>query len=31
MQALDSLKGLPDCPAKRSLELMVDYVLDRLS
>jgi len=29
--ALDNLKGLPDSPAKRSLELMVEYVLDRLS
>ena len=30
VQALASLKCLPDCPSKQSLELMVDYVLDRL-
>jgi all-trans-nonaprenyl-diphosphate synthase len=29
--ALENLTGLPDSPAKRSLELMVEYVLDRLS
>jgi len=29
-QALGALRCLPDCPAKRSLEMMVDYVLDRL-
>mmetsp|Transcript_16755 Transcript_16755/g.42003 ORF Transcript_16755/g.42003 Transcript_16755/m.42003 type:complete len:443 (-) Transcript_16755:203-1531(-) len=28
--ALSSLEGLPDTPSKRSLQLMVDYVLDRL-
>lgn len=28
--ALASLECLPDCPSKRSLQLMVDYVLDRL-
>lgn len=28
--ALESLKCLDDCPAKRSLEDMVGYVLDRL-
>ena len=31
LQALLNLQGLPDSPAKKSLELMVDYVLDRLS
>lgn len=25
-----ALAGLQDCPAKRSLELMVDYVLERI-
>ena len=30
-QALVSLQCLPACPAKRSLELMVEYILDRLS
>jgi geranylgeranyl pyrophosphate synthase len=29
-QALDALQCLPPSPAKRSLEMMVDYVLDRL-
>ncbi|KAK9807153.1 hypothetical protein WJX73_001026 [Symbiochloris irregularis] len=29
-QALLALECLPACPSKRSLELMVDYVLDRL-
>lgn len=29
-QALDALQCLPSSPAKRSLEMMVDYVLDRL-
>jgi all-trans-nonaprenyl-diphosphate synthase len=29
--ALESLRCLKDCPAKKSLELMVDYVLERLS
>jgi len=28
--ALSSLEGLPDSPSKRSLQMMVDYVLDRL-
>ena len=28
--ALRCLEGLPDCPSKRSLQMMVDYVLDRL-
>lgn len=31
MQALSNLHSLPDGPAKKSLELMVEYVLDRLS
>ena len=31
VQALLSLQCLPACPAKRSLELMVEYILDRLS
>lgn len=30
LQALAALDCLPTCPAKRSLELMVDYVLDRI-
>lgn len=29
-KALACLAGLPECPAKRSLALMVDYVLERL-
>ena len=29
-QALEALRCLPACRAKRSLEMMVDYVLDRL-
>jgi all-trans-nonaprenyl-diphosphate synthase len=28
--ARQALSGLADCPAKRSLELMVDYVLERI-
>jgi all-trans-nonaprenyl-diphosphate synthase len=28
--ARQALAGLADCPAKRSLELMVDYVLERI-
>ncbi len=28
--ALASLEGLTDCPAKRSLQLMVEYVLHRI-
>lgn len=28
--ALAALECLPECSAKRSLQLMVDYVLDRL-
>ena len=30
LQALEALQCLPASPAKRSLEMMVDYVLDRL-
>lgn len=29
-KALAAIKVLPPSPAKRSLELMVDYVLDRI-
>ena len=30
-QALECLSCLKDCEAKRSLEMMVDYVLKRIS
>ncbi len=31
LQALECLNDLKDCEAKRSLEMMVDYVLKRIS